>query len=151
MRSRYVGVSCLGFLGLGSFLISSALTATPPPRAPEPRMTIDLGEAEEGRVLPFEIPLENPGAKPLGIVSLVASCGCTLLSEKPGAALPPGSRLVVRGRLDTRARSGAFESHVIAGLRGPDDERTLHRIFTLRVHVRPRSQVGSGGHAPPTP
>jgi hypothetical protein len=37
----------------------------------------DLGTLEEGRSLSFDIPLKNITAKPLKIISLESSCGCT--------------------------------------------------------------------------
>lgn len=71
----------------------------------------DLGKVEEGKVVEVAYRFKNSGDKPLVIVSVTASCGCTV-PEKPEAPIAPGEEGVIKAKFDSKGRKGPNEKHI---------------------------------------
>ena len=92
----------------------------------------DLGKVEEGQVLDVAFRFKNTGENPLVIESATVSCGCTIISEKPGAPIPVGQEGVIKAKFDSKNMVGerSKEIYVSANTKG----NTSH-ILVFRVEV----------------
>lgn len=79
--------------------------------------TVDMGAIWQGAVRDVRFPLVSAGTKPAKIQSIKSSCGCTLVAAyvvdgatetelELGRAYPPGTRVEVAVRYDSRGRHG---------------------------------------------
>ena len=63
----------------------------------------DLGKVKEGQSVEVSFRFKNTGTKPLIIVNVSASCGCTV-PEKPEKPYAPGEEGVIKAKFDSRGR-----------------------------------------------
>ena len=71
----------------------------------------DLGKVKEGKVVEVSYRFKNTGDKPLVIVNVTASCGCTV-PEKPEEPIAPGAEGVIKAKFDSQGRKGVNDKHI---------------------------------------
>ena len=71
----------------------------------------DMGKVKEGQVVEVSYRFKNTGTKPLVIVNVVASCGCTV-PEKPEQPFAPGEEGVIKAKFDSNGRKGENRKHI---------------------------------------
>lgn len=72
---------------------------------------MDMGKVKEGQVVEVSYRFKNTGTKPLVIVNVVASCGCTV-PEKPVEPIAPGEEGVIKAKFDSNGRKGENRKHI---------------------------------------
>ncbi|HEX4877762.1 MAG TPA: DUF1573 domain-containing protein [Chitinophagaceae bacterium] len=72
---------------------------------------MDMGKVKEGQVVEVSYRFKNTGTKPLVIVNVVASCGCTV-PEKPEEPIAPGEEGVIKAKFDSNGRKGENRKHI---------------------------------------
>ncbi len=88
---------------------------------------------EEGGVVRCRFRAVNRGTKPVVLLDVVTTCGCTVptFTKKP---VRPGDETVIEAAYDPAGRPGIFDRSLY--LYGPDRERL--GVLTIRGTVRPR-------------
>lgn len=74
-------------------------------------VSIDLGKVKEGKEVEVSYHFKNTGDKPLVVVNVTASCGCTV-PEKPEQPIAPGQEGVIKAKFDSKGRKGPNEKHI---------------------------------------
>jgi hypothetical protein len=97
---------------------------------------IDLGSYPWGVQIPFELTLVNAGEKPASGLRARTSCGCTVIELPPGASVPVGGRLSVRGVIDTERAGGVKERYVVV-----ETDRGAGCEARLTVEVVPTYEI----------
>ena len=72
---------------------------------------LDMGKVKEGQVVEVSYRFKNTGAKPLVILDVTASCGCTV-PEKPEQPFAPGEEGVIKAKFDSKGRPGENRKHI---------------------------------------
>lgn len=72
---------------------------------------LDLGKVKEGQVVEVSYRFKNTGTKPLVIMDVTASCGCTI-PEKPEQPFAPGEEGVIKAKFDSKGRPGENRKHI---------------------------------------
>lgn len=98
-------------------VIPLVASASQGPAAVFSRTSVDFGTAVQGTQIVHEFVLHNEGVAPLRIRGLQATS--PLLLDRIPAHIAPGSRAVLRVRLDTAVLSGRFEGVVRVSLDDP--------------------------------
>jgi len=99
---------------------------------------IDLGKQPWWTKVPFEFDLVNGSDQLVRIVSIVADCGCTVLSNTKdlvGATVPPGTDSKIAGELNTETTTGGKPKRVTVSFQLGDSPTALRREATLRVEA----------------
>jgi hypothetical protein len=130
MLVRRVGVT------FALLLMPLAPAASQGPRAVFSQTIVDFGTAVQGATIVHEFILQNEGAAALRIRGLQATA--PLLPDRIPAQIAPGSRVVLRLRLDTTALSGHFEGVVLVSL---DDPALAEARLTVVGRVVPPIEV----------
>ncbi|MBI5857503.1 MAG: DUF1573 domain-containing protein [Sphingobacteriales bacterium] len=73
--------------------------------------SIDLGKIKEGKQVEVSYRFKNTGDKPLVVVNVSASCGCTI-PEKPEQPIAPGEEGIIKAKFDSKNRKGPNEKHI---------------------------------------
>ncbi len=74
-------------------------------------ITTDLGKVKEGKQVEVAYHFKNTGDKPLVVVNVSASCGCTV-PEKPEQPVAPGKEGVIKAKFDSQGRKGVNDKHI---------------------------------------
>jgi len=72
---------------------------------------LDMGKVKEGQVVEVSFRFKNTGTKPLVIMDVTASCGCTV-PEKPEQPFAPGEEGVIKAKFDSKGRPGENRKHI---------------------------------------
>lgn len=72
---------------------------------------LDMGKVKEGQVVEVSYRFKNSGTKPLVILDVTASCGCTV-PEKPEQPFAPGEEGVIKAKFDSKGRPGENRKHI---------------------------------------
>lgn len=73
--------------------------------------SIDLGKIKEGKQVEVSYRFKNTGDRPLVVVNVSASCGCTV-PEKPEQPIAPGEEGTIKAKFDSQGRKGMNEKHI---------------------------------------
>lgn len=73
--------------------------------------SLNLGKVKEGKQVEVSYRFKNTGDKPLVIVNVTASCGCTV-PEKPEQPIAPGQEGVIKAKFDSQGRKGVNDKHI---------------------------------------
>jgi len=101
MKYVFSGVRSAGLLWMGAVALLSASAALVC-EMPE----YDFGKAPDSEVITHTFTLRNDGDRPVNILSVSASCGCTTSSATTNSLEPGGSTEII-ARVALRGRSGA--------------------------------------------
>ncbi len=72
---------------------------------------LDMGKVKEGQVVEVTYRFKNTGTRPLVILDVTASCGCTV-PEKPEQPFAPGEEGVIKAKFDSKGRPGENRKHI---------------------------------------
>lgn len=73
--------------------------------------SLDLGKVKEGKMVEVTYKFKNTGDKPLVVVNVTASCGCTI-PEKPEQPIAPGQEGIIKAKFDSQGRKGVNDKHI---------------------------------------
>ncbi len=157
MRKLLIATSLLVFLGACSEAkvaapslfaltpeIPAQIGAEEGPRLHLARRTVDFGEIWQGAVREVVFPLISSGTTPLHIKRVHASCGCTVVESRivsnDGSFrplvyeedLPPGTRVEIVARFDSRDRDGYEKKTVEVYSDDPLGGHTLEVGVTIK-------------------
>lgn len=90
---------------------------------------LDMGKVKEGQVVEVSYRFKNTGTKPLVIMDVTASCGCTV-PEKPDQPFAPGEEGVIKAKFDSKGRPGENRKHISV-----DANTTPSRTHSLDFRV----------------
>ncbi len=81
--------------------------------------TFNYGQVQSGQMVEFEFIFRNTGKDPLRILKTKPSCGCTG-SETEMTLLKKGQSSKIKGRFDTRGRSGQQHHNITVHTNDPE-------------------------------
>jgi len=93
---------------------------------------IDLGQIFNGEIVKARITVHSAGSKPLKILRVNASCGCTTVKE-PKNEIPPGKSDVVEVEFNSSGFRGKAVKYVYIETNDPDNK---HASVTLTADIR---------------
>jgi hypothetical protein len=73
--------------------------------------SVDLGKVKEGKQVEVAYHFKNTGDKPLVVVKVTATCGCTV-PEKPEQPVAPGQEGIIKAKFDSQGRKGVNEKYI---------------------------------------
>ncbi len=73
--------------------------------------TWDFGQVKEGQIVKHVFTLKNESRKPVRILDINSSCGCTV-SEAEKTLLGPGESTAIEVKFDSRGYSGPVKQYV---------------------------------------
>ena len=123
-----------GVLLAGVLSLAAAVSA--PEEATGPRLRVEPGEFDFGRVRPHrtlrkEFRLRNLGDRDLAIEGISKSCGCTA-ADTDVSTLGPGESTPLRVTVETRSSAGKIEHRVLVR---SNDPVTPSLVIRLRATV----------------
>jgi hypothetical protein len=98
----------------------------------KPSDTIDLGPVGNFEPVPFVVKLVNQGSRPIRIVRVSTSCGCTAVGKVPNTPITPGQEVAVEARFNGHGYTGP----VIRTMDFWTDEPGLDKPLNTTVIVR---------------
>ncbi len=143
MLTKVLSILTVGCFGLAGLFHVLEPTAPVSPKLdiiarPEP---VALGEVDQGEEIPFTLRVKNTTARPISIVDLATSCGCTRVDPVAGRSIEPGVTLAVSGLLDTDGRRGVMNSSAILTYRTPPSGPDRKAILSVGAFVRPTLRI----------
>ena len=94
----------------------------------------DLGKVTEGDLVEVTYRFKNTGTKPLIIISVSASCGCTI-PETPQEPFAPGAEGLIKAKFNSKGRIGPNHKEVyVTANTKPDNSQQLE--FTIEVEKK---------------
>jgi hypothetical protein len=94
----------------------------------------NLGKVTEGDLVEVTYRFKNTGTKPLIIISVSASCGCTI-PETPQEPFAPGAEGLIKAKFNSKGRIGPNHKEVyVTANTKPDNSQQLE--FTIEVEKK---------------
>jgi hypothetical protein len=136
---KFLGLLSVGLFCAGSILFFRSLRSEQVERSVRAE-DLDLGPVEQGRTVPFAFRVANATSRPVTVVEVAKSCGCTFLQDRRGARIEPGGSLSIEGTLDTTGRRGPIEIASTLAYRRAEG-RPQQLLLLVRADVRPTLRV----------